>query len=395
MIDIKTFMLVLAIGNFAFAMLLAGYARSGGSNSAIALWQWAKLVQGCAHLLGWLRPDWPIVWLAIAANTTLVAGVALEAAAYCEFLGFRNWRRTLFPATLAAIAVYVSGRLGGASPSSLAVIMSVIIGTLSGAVALALLNPRNGNSVLQRIIGINNLIFFAAMMMRAWTGISSGTLTVFTPAAVQTFTYVTGYALMIVNGFGFLLMCKEADDRKMAQLATVDSLTGVFNRRAFFELSAAARILASRQRHKIALMMLDLDHFKSLNDRFGHAAGDQALCAFATAAQGALREPDILARLGGEEFAVTLPATDLAGAIQAAERVRYAVGVAPLPEGCGDFALTVSIGVVMVDVDEDINAALARADRALYAAKAAGRNRVMVGDPLLGRRGAKASRAYG
>lgn len=395
MIDIQTFMLVLALGNIAFAMLLAGYSRSGSGNSALVLWQWAKLVQGCAHLLGWLRPDFPVMWLAIAANSTLIAGVVLEVAAYCEFMGLRQRRRILYASALGALLLYIGARLGGASPTTLTVIMSAIIGVASGAMALVLLNPRNGSSVLQRIIGVNNLVFFAAMVMRAWTGIAGGTLTVFTPDAVQTFTYLTGYALMIVNGFGFLLLCKEADDRKMAQLATIDSLTGVFNRRAFFDLSAASRMLASRQRHAIALMMLDLDNFKSLNDRFGHAAGDQALCVFTKAAQGALREPDILARLGGEEFAVTLPATDLAGAIQAAERVRFAVGDAELPAVCGDFALTVSIGVVMVDVDEDINAALARADRALYAAKAAGRNRVMVGDPLLGRRGARAGRAYG
>lgn len=385
MIDIKTFMLVLAIGNIAFAMLLAGFARSSTVTPGMRLWQWAKLVQGFAHLLGWLRPDWPLMWLAMAANSTLIAGVMLEAAAYCAFMNFRRWRQILIPACLLALVVYNVARLSEAAPATLGVIMSLIIGLLSGTMALVLLNPKSQPSVLQRIIGANNLVFCCAMVLRACSGVWGGELTVFSTGAVQTFTYVTGYALMIVNGFGFLLLCKEADDRKMAQFATVDSLTGVVNRRAFFELSASARMLASRQRHPLSLMMLDLDHFKSLNDRFGHAAGDAALCVFAAAAQGALREPDILARLGGEEFAVTLPGTDLAGAIQAAERVRRAVSEALLPASCGDFALRVSIGVVLVDPDEDINAALARADRALYAAKSAGRDRVMVGDPLRGR----------
>lgn len=387
MIDIKTFMLVLAIGNIAFAMLLAGYARSATVTPGMRLWQWAKVVQGCAHLLGWLRPDWPLMWLAMAANSTLIIGVMLEAGAYCAFMNFRRWRRILLPACVLALVAYNAARLAQAPPSMLAVIMSLIIGILSGAMALVLLHPRNQPTVLQRIIGANNLVFCLAMALRAWSGFWEGELTVFSTGAVQTFSYVTGYALMIVNGFGFLLVCKEADDRKLAQLATIDSLTGVANRRAFFDLSAGARMLASRQRHPLSLLMLDLDHFKSVNDRFGHAAGDAALCVFALAAQGALREPDILARLGGEEFAVTLPGTDLAGAIQAAERVRRAVSEAVLPEGCGDFTLTV--GVVLVDADEDINAALARADRALYAAKNAGRNRVMVGDPLRGRHGAK------
>ncbi len=382
MIDIKTFMLVLAIGNIAFALLIAGYARASAPNPALQLWQWAKLVQGTAHLLGWLRPDWPLMWLVVVANSTLIVGMMLEAAAYCSFMSFRHWRKILYPATLLALVAYNGARFGGASPVVMAVLMSLIIGSLSGTMGLLLLNARDGASALQRIIGINNLLFFAAMVMRAWSGIAGDTLAVVSPGAVQSFTYVIGYALMIVNGFGFLLLCKAADDRKMALLATIDSLTGVANRRAFFERSAGARMLASRQRHPISLMMLNLDHFKALNDRFGHAAGDRALILFAAAAQEALREPDILARLGGEEFAVTLPGTDLAGAIRAAERIRQAARSVAVA-GCGDdFLLTVSIGVVLVERDEDINGALARADRALYAAKHGGRDRVIVGDPL-------------
>ncbi len=381
-IDIKTFMLVLAIGNMAFAVLIAGYARSGPVNPAMQMWQWAKLVQGFAHLLGWLRPDWPTPWLSIAANSTLIVGVMFEAAAYCTFFGFARWQRIMYPAGALALLAYNAAHFYDASAPTRAVVMSVIIAGFSGAMAVALLRRRNGNSTLQRIIGFNNLIFFCAMGLRAYTGVAHGVLTVFSTGAVQTFTYLTGYILMIVNGFGFLLLCKEKDDRKMELLATIDSLTGLANRRAFFALTASARMLASRQRHPVSLMMLDLDHFKSINDRYGHAVGDQALCAFAQAALGALREPDILGRLGGEEFAVALPGTDLAGAVQAAERVRVAVKAALVPGCDSEHALTVSIGVLLIDSDEDINAALARADRALYAAKSTGRDRVIVGDPV-------------
>jgi diguanylate cyclase (GGDEF)-like protein len=381
-IDIKTFMLVLAVGNIAFAMLIAGYARSGPVNPAMQMWQWAKLVQGCAHLLGWLRPDWPGAWLALAANLILIVGIALEAAAYCTFFGFARWRRALVPASLLALAAYTAAHYYGVPAPLRAVVMSLIIAGYSGTMAVALLRPANGVSTLQRIIGVNNLVFCGAMAARAYTGYAHGALTVFSTGAVQTFAYMTGYVLMIVNGFGFLLLCKEKDDRQMELLAAIDSLTGLANRRAFFERTAAARMLASRQRHPVSLLMLDLDHFKAINDRYGHAVGDQALCVFAQAALGALREPDILGRLGGEEFAVSLPGTDLAGAIQAAERVRMAVKAARVPECDVDYSFTVSIGVVLIDPDEHINAALARADRALYVAKSAGRDRVAIGDPI-------------
>ena len=306
----------------------------------------------------------------------------LEAAAYCTFFGFARWQRVLYPAALLALLLYNGFHYFGAPPATRAVVMSAIIAGFSGAMAVALLRPRQGNSVLQLIIGINNMIFFGAMTLRAYTGFAHGPLTVFSTGAVQNFTYLTAYLLMIVNGFGFLLLCKEKDDRKMEQLAAIDSLTGLVNRRAFFERTASARVLASRQRHPIALLMLDIDHFKSINDLYGHAAGDEALCVFAQAALGALRDPDILGRLGGEEFAVTLPGTDLAGAVQAAERVRAAVKSAHVPSCHPDHVFSVSIGVVLIDAHEHINAALARADRALYAAKSTGRDRVVIGEPM-------------
>lgn len=368
--------------------MIAGYARSGPVNAAMQWWQWAKLVQGGAHLLGWLQPDWPPAWLSVAVNSALIIGIMLEAAAYCAFLGFTCWRRILMPATLLALAAFDAARLTGASQVTLLVIMSIIIGGVSGVMGVVLLLPRNGNSVLQRIIGINNLVFFAVMVMRGGSNIWSGPLRLLTPEAFEAFTFVTGYALMIVNGFGFLLLCKQKDDRKLEQLATVDSLTGVFNRRAFFDLSIGARMLASRQRHPISLLMLDLDHFKVLNDCFGHAAGDQALGQFVVAAQSVLREPDILARMGGEEFAVTLPGTDLAGAMKAAERMRLAVRATSLQAFAPGYLMSVSIGVVLVDPDEDINAALARADRALYEAKNGGRDRVVACEALQPRRAA-------
>jgi GGDEF domain-containing protein len=360
-IDIQTFMLVLAVGNIAFATLIAGYARSGPDNPAMRMWQWAKLVQGCGHLLGWLHPDWPLQVLAIGVNSLLIAGIAMEAAAYCIFFGAARWQRLLVPATLLAMVTYGAAHYAGAPVAVRAGIISFIMAVFSGAMGLALLLSAHGSSALRRIIGVNNLLFFGAMIARAYLVYAQGAGAE-SVGTVQGFVYLTGYVLLIVNGFGFLLLCKEKDDAKMEQLAAIDSLTGLVNRRAFFERTAAARALASRQRHPVSLLMLDLDHFKSINDRYGHAVGDQALCGFAQAALGALRDPDILGRLGGEEFAVALPGTDL---------------------DCGpDYAFTVSIGVVLIDHDEHINAALARADRALYVAKSAGRDRVAVGDPI-------------
>ncbi|MGZ8287806.1 MAG: diguanylate cyclase [Telluria sp.] len=380
MIDIKTFMLVLAIGNIGFAILMAGYAGSA-RHGALRVWSWAKLVLGLAHLMGWLSGDAPPMWLTLASNTALIAGFALEVAAYCTFFGFHNWKRILYGGTGAAVLAYYALRLGGAPPGDIRALLSCIVLTLAGAMAWVLLRPGAERSLLRRIIGINDLIFFVVMLARAYTGAVPDALPMLSAADVQAISFITGYVLMIVNGFGFVLLCKEKDDRDMALLATTDSLTGLVNRRAFFERTEAARVLAARMRKPISLMMLDIDHFKTLNDRFGHACGDEALCVFAQTSMGVLRDNDLMGRLGGEEFALALPGTDLAGALQAAERLRAAVERAVLPKH--GYSMTVSIGVVLVDPDEHINAALARADHALYQAKSGGRNRVECGEPLL------------
>jgi diguanylate cyclase (GGDEF)-like protein len=362
-------------------MLMAGYARSAAGNPALRVWAWAKLVQGCAHLLGWLRPDLPHIGVAVAANTALILGTAIEVGAYCILFGVARWKRVLYPCTALALLIFQAARFGHASQNELVILMSMIIALFTGAMALMLLRP--GASPLRRLIGLNDGVFFMVMSARAYSAVVSGQMSVFSPSLVQSVTYLTGYLLMIVNGFGFLLLCKEKDDQAMALLATIDSLTGLVNRRAFFERTESARLLATRLRSPISLMMIDIDHFKRLNDRFGHATGDEALCLFAATAQQALRDHDIMGRLGGEEFALVLSGTDIEGALQAAERLRCAVAAAVLPASDHQYRMTISIGVVVIDPHEHINSALARADHALYAAKSNGRDRVEVGESRL------------
>lgn len=382
MIDVKTFMLVMAIGNIAFAMMIAGYARGGEENPAMRIWMWAKLVQGLANGLGWLRPDLHSWIVDVAANTALIAGFALETGAYSTFLGAPRWKRVVVPLALICVLLMHSARFGDVGAGGLIALMSTFMAVFSAKMAWLLLAPRAGKTLLQRLVGLNNLLFTLVMAMRAYTGAMHSSIGVFTPGVLSTVTFLVGYTLLIVNGFGFLLMCKQQDDRKMRALATTDSLTGLVNRRAFFERTENARMLSARLRKPVALMMLDIDHFKRLNDRFGHATGDEALCLFARTALATLREHDIMGRLGGEEFALVMPGTTLSGALHAAERLRNEVAEAPLLTDGNNYKLTVSIGVVMIDPNEHINAALARADAALYAAKSAGRNRVECGDAI-------------
>jgi diguanylate cyclase (GGDEF)-like protein/PAS domain S-box-containing protein len=168
-------------------------------------------------------------------------------------------------------------------------------------------------------------------------------------------------------------------EERLRDLATKDELTDLYNRRHFIEL---AEIELSRSRRKSAptsLAMLDIDHFKLVNDHFGHAVGDRALFELARAMKETLRGSDVSARIGGEEFVVLLPETTLEGALAVTERLRERVGRAEIPAGDGRLAkITVSAGIAELGPMEGLDGLLKRADDALYLAKERGRNRVVV-----------------
>lgn len=154
-----------------------------------------------------------------------------------------------------------------------------------------------------------------------------------------------------------------------------DGLTGLYTRKHFLETGQAELQRAARYRHPVALLMVDIDHFKRVNDSYGHLAGDEVLKAVALVCQESVRAIDCLARLGGEEFAVLMPETTQAQALAAAERLRAAVAAlrCPLPECV--LAPQVSVGVAVLQApSESLSSLMRRSDRALYAAKAQGRN---------------------
>jgi len=181
--------------------------------------------------------------------------------------------------------------------------------------------------------------------------------------------------------YGFLteITQRKTDEARLRRLATTDPLTGLSNRRHFFERGAQELRRAARYRRPLALLMLDIDHFKSVNDRFGHEAGDAVLRDLAERLRTGLRSSDLPGRIGGEEFAALLPETTAEQAEGLAERLRAAIAASPLGPGA---RITVSLGVALaLPASEDsIDAVLRRADAALYRAKAGGRNQVALDD---------------
>lgn len=185
-----------------------------------------------------------------------------------------------------------------------------------------------------------------------------------------------------ILSFPFLsiAMVMLAHDRlaeRLERLATVDELTGALIRRAFMERAEAMIAAARVKGTPLALAILDIDNFKSVNDRYGHAAGDRALTHFGATVLRSLRADDLFGRLGGEEFAILFPATREAQALQLTNGLRAAVAAAP----CTQTPCTFSAGVDEFGARDTLTRVMARADAALYTAKALGRDRVAVASP--------------
>lgn len=189
-----------------------------------------------------------------------------------------------------------------------------------------------------------------------------------------------------VRSFAAGLDSQRRREKELLAQAGTDELTGVANRRAFLERADDEISRALRYGHTLSLVMIDIDHFKQVNDTHGHAAGDAALVRMVEACRPGLREHDVLARLGGEEFVILLPHTDAARAVLVAERLRAAVESAPVDTAAGLFHITISLGSATLHhgdgaggTADSLSSLLERADKALYRAKRGGRNRVVSG----------------
>jgi diguanylate cyclase (GGDEF)-like protein len=194
-------------------------------------------------------------------------------------------------------------------------------------------------------------------------------------------TVLSFEALLFTIAIAFILlaMAKERTEFRHKTAAMIDSLTGIANRRAFLHEGTELMKRYAVDVRPSAVLLIDLDHFKSINDRFGHAIGDRVLQVFAETATANLKATDLVGRLGGEEFAAVLCDTDRERALVMAERIRSAFAAAATEVDGRPTAATVSIGMVInEDPTFDVAALLAQADQALYHAKERGRNRVEI-----------------
>jgi diguanylate cyclase (GGDEF)-like protein len=233
-----------------------------------------------------------------------------------------------------------------------------------------------------------------AAALSVYDAVDNVLVRILAPITDASWLWLFGFDLLLPLWALLLIRAWRARDRaemRLADLAYVDPVTGALNRRGFIDRAAPALALARRAGMPTSVVMLDLDHFKDINDRLGHAAGDQALRLLATVLQGELRATDVLGRVGGDEFVVLLPACDVGAGQVSATRWRIRLKGELPNAGFPLDSLLLSAGVAEIgdaaDPVDAITQACAAADAALYEAKRLGRDRVEIAAPLTGQGG--------
>jgi diguanylate cyclase (GGDEF)-like protein len=376
-LDMRTLVVLLLVSSVLMTVVL-GLGARGRRAPGMGSWLAGLGCFAAGLLLIGSRTELAPIFSVAVADTLLFAGLSAQAVALARF------RQRPAPLWLAACLPVVFIALAATRHQYAAYTLVAALGLGLPLLAMGLLALRLGLGPARWVVAFFSVASAALLVVRAvrivWADAGIGEL--FETDALSSLTFTTLFGAIITGSFAFLEMQRQRAEDQIRQMAMTDALTGLLNRQAFEE--AARRELARSRRDglPVSFLMADLDHFKHVNDTFGHLAGDQVLIEVSRAMRASLREQDALARYGGEEFCAVLAATGGQQALQAAERLRAAVASLEIAALRGQ-SITVSVGVTVNGAADEagVSGCVRRADEALYRAKNTGRNRVCLWEP--------------
>jgi diguanylate cyclase (GGDEF)-like protein len=372
-LDLRTILAVGVVIAVGLGVLLLSVWTRDRSVRAFAWWGAAYLIGGSAVSIWMARSDYLEPFFVHAPAILIFTGCGVA------WNGARVFRgREVSPLGLCAGTLFwsvVCSISEGQSPSVLMGFGCLIVSIYIFLTALEFRRDRRKKKAWYRlhiIPFLHGTVFLLPTVLVFSAPTFTYSNTWFCAFGLQALLYAVAAAFFVV-----VLIKDHALDQQRAAALT-DPLTGLLNRRGFQEAGDRLIAKAAQKNDSVSFLVFDLDHFKGINDRFGHAAGDLALCVFASVAQASVRSTDVIGRLGGEEFVAVLP-NEIAAAVVVAERIRTAFSAAGVEVGGYRMGATVSIGAAAAPASEaNIRSLMERADAALYCAKRNGRNRIEI-----------------
>lgn len=374
MLEVSTLLWVLALGNgLSFVLSTTGDRRTFS-------WQVFSLAR-VLQSVGWciqasVNPA-DSLWT-LLSRLLILSGYSFEMITFAELKGLRQPFLRYHGLLMVVAAVgLLAGWSAHAGNNALYAATSALL--FMTFLPLGVTYLRRSDTRLDTYIGWLCLGYATSMALRlVWAATEGQDIPWMAPHHFHTYSLALAFIELSASNQGYMLLKQQKRAQEMLDLALTDALTGIPNRRAFFDRGRALVDWAVRQRLPVAMLIIDVDLFKLVNDRFGHAAGDQALCAFANEMKGLIRAHDVLGRIGGEEFAVLMQAGE-GDALVIAERIRLQT-LALRFDQYPDLTLSVSVGLScgVPRSTGDFEQLMLSADRGLYQSKHHGRNRVEV-----------------
>ncbi len=365
--------------SLALAISVATLVPIGSrKREGMLLWALGLFLYALTYLMYGLRGQVSNFFSIGVGNTALSAGLAMFTHAMLVFQQ-RKWPPSRIWAPVAAVVVTL---MVVDTDAVRRLTLGVILGLQAVALVVIVFQRLRVTVGRGKYLVIGGLLVAIGIFVSRVVGVAMGadqSVSVDHSSLMQTVTHMLGLVVLIFLTVGFVIMTKERADALNVVLAMRDELTQLYNRRAVFEALAQHLAAARRNEMPLSVLMLDVDNFKSLNDTFGHAAGDRVLREIASTIQNGLRAQDVAGRMGGEEFLVVLPHAKADEASRTAERLRQLIQDVDCLRRCNlKTTLSVSVGVAQFDPvrhagGDDL---IQEADQALYRAKARGRNRV-------------------
>jgi len=378
--DLKTIIFMSMLLTFMLSMLLAITRVHHKEVNGPGYWSVGNLVVGLGMVLVLMQLD-AAKALFLPGTALIGAGLSLYINGIQAFVGKKPDHR--IPAVIFSILVLVDYYFMQISHD---IRTTVIMDALTFSViylACARLTFAQDEGVLGNLYWITSslFLFLALLMLGRAISASSVDISVFDSFAtwpVNAYTFIVGAVSQFFISSLFVLMLSYQLNQNLASMVTIDGLTGILNRRGLEDSALKMQGICRRINMSMAVLLIDIDHFKKVNDQHGHLVGDDVLRHIAGVISKALRTGDVVGRYGGEEFSVFMPNTNENDAGVLAERIRAAAEATPFKDNNLNISVTVSIGVAdSVRAGYDFKGLIAAADGTLYAAKNSGRNRVM------------------